>query len=62
MKLVDTKLQNGSMNHSSEQEQMPLKFNENDKTFWGKNPQDDVYKKVFAFHNDLLEVSNSKLF
>ena len=46
---------NGSMNHSSEQEQMPLKFNENDKTFWGKNPQDDIYKKVFAFHNDLLE-------
>jgi len=49
------KTTNGSMNHSSEQEQMPLKFNENDKTFWGKNPQDDVYKKVFAFHNDLLE-------
>ena len=28
---------------------------ENDRTFWGKNPQDDIYKKVFAFHNDLLE-------
>ena len=44
---------NGSMNHSSEQEQMPLKFNAS--TFWGKNPQDELYKKVFAFHNDLLE-------
>lgn len=47
------KVTNGSMNHSSEQEQMPLEFR--DETFWGKNPQDDEYKKVFAFHNDLEE-------
>lgn len=47
------KMTNGSMNHSSEQEQMPLKYQ--DGTFWGKNPQDDEFKKVFAFHNDTLE-------
>jgi hypothetical protein len=34
---------------------MPLVFNSNDKKFYGKNPQDDIFKKVFAFHNDLLE-------
>jgi hypothetical protein len=49
------KTTNGSMNHSSEREQMPLVFNSNDKKFYGKNPQDDIFKKVFAFHNDLLE-------
>lgn len=47
------KLANGSMNHSSEIDQMPLEFRDN--TFWGKNPQDDEYRKVFAFHNDLEE-------
>jgi hypothetical protein len=47
------KMTNGSMNHSSEQEQMPLKYQ--DGTFWGKNPQDEEFKKVFAFHNDTLE-------
>lgn len=47
------KMTNGSMNHSSEQEQMPLEFK--DGTFWGKNPQDGDYERVFAFHNDLEE-------
>lgn len=47
------KMTNGSMNHSSEQDQMPLTYK--DGTFWGKNPQDDEFKKVFAFHNDTLE-------
>jgi len=54
------KMTNGSMNHSSEQEQMPLKFE--NQTFWGKNPQDDEYKKVFAFHNDLEEFNTLSYF
>ena len=56
------KTTNGSMNHSSEQEQMPLKFNENDKTFWVRILKMMSIKKVFAFHNDLLEFPNSELF
>jgi hypothetical protein len=54
------RMTNGAMNHSSEQEQMPLEFR--DKTFWGKNPQDKDYQKVFAFHNDLEEFNTLSYF
>lgn len=54
------KMTNGSMNHSSEQEQMPLELRGG--IFWGKNPQDEDYKKVFAFHNDLEEFNTLSYF
>jgi len=56
------KFTNGSMNHSSEREQMPLYFDEDEKTFYGKNPQDEEYKKVFAFHNDIQEIPTLSYF
>lgn len=56
------KFTNGSMNHSSEREQMPLYFDERENTFYGKNPQDDEFKKVFAFHNDLMELPKFSYF
>jgi len=53
------KFANGSMNHSSNHNQMPLKF-END-NFYGKNPTDKNFERVFIFHNDIKEFYTSDI-
>lgn len=53
------KFANGSMNHSSNHNQMPLKFE--DGYFYGKNPTDDDFQKVFLFHNDIQEFYSSDI-
>ena len=53
------KFTNGSMNHSSNREQMPLIYTDN---FYGKNPQDEEFKPVFAFHNDIEEFYGMQYF
>lgn len=53
------KFANGSMNHSSNHNQMPLKFENGN--FYGKNPTDSEYQKVFIFHNDIQEFYTSDI-
>ena len=53
------KFANGSMNHSSNHNQMPLKLE--DGIFYGKNPGDEEYQKVFLFHNDIKEFYTSDI-
>lgn len=53
------KFANGSMNHSSNHNQMPLKFDGD--SFYGKNPTDDEFQKVFLFHNDIEEFYSSDI-
>jgi hypothetical protein len=53
------KFANGSMNHSSNHNQMPLKFE--DGIFYGKNPDDEEFQKVFLFHNDIKEFYTSDI-
>lgn len=53
------KFANGSMNHSSNHNQMPLKFE--DGNFYGKNPTDTEFQKVFLFHNDIEEFYSSDI-
>ena len=55
----DYKFANGSMNHSSNHNQMPLKYE--DGVFYGKNPGDEEYQKVFLFHNDIKEFYTSDI-
>lgn len=55
----DYKFANGSMNHSSNHNQMPLKYE--DGIFYGKNPGDEEYQKVFLFHNDIKEFYTSDI-
>jgi hypothetical protein len=40
----------GAMNHSCDNQQMPLELRE---TFYGKNPYDDEFVRIFAFHNNI---------
>ena len=42
------KFTNGSFNHCAAANQQDMKLE--DGIFYGKNPQEDEYKKVFAFH------------
>lgn len=42
------KFTNGSFNHCAAADQQDMKLE--DGIFYGKNPQEDEYKKVFAFH------------
>lgn len=58
-KIGGYKFANGSMNHSSNHNQMPLKFENN--FFYGKNPTDSEYEKVFLFHNDIQEFYTSDI-
>lgn len=53
------KFANGSMNHSSNHNQMPLKFENGN--FYGKNPDDVEFEKVFLFHNDIKEFYTSDI-
>tara|TARA_R110001606_G_scaffold8553_5_gene37660 strand:- start:6081 stop:6920 length:840 start_codon:yes stop_codon:yes gene_type:complete len=53
------KFANGSMNHSSNHNQMPLKLE--DGNFYGKNPDDAEFEKVFLFHNDIKEFYTSDI-
>lgn len=55
----DYKFANGSMNHSSNHNQMPLKYENG--IFYGKNPGDEEYQKVFLFHNDIKEFYTSDI-
>ena len=55
----DYKFAHGSMNHSSNHNQMPLKYTKGN--FYGKNPDDDKFQKVFLFHNDIKEFYTSDI-
>jgi hypothetical protein len=52
------KFTNGSFNHCAAADQQDLKLQ--DDTFYGKNPQEDEYKKIFAFHSACENVDSLK--
>tara|TARA_B100000902_G_scaffold354307_1_gene366356 strand:- start:1370 stop:2209 length:840 start_codon:yes stop_codon:yes gene_type:complete len=49
---------NGSFNHCAADDQQDMKLV--DDIFYGKNPQEDDYKKVFAFHSAAENVDSLK--
>ena len=52
------KFTNGSFNHCAAADQQDLKLE--DGVFCGKNPQEDEYKKIFAFHSACENVDSLK--
>ena len=55
----DYKFTNGAFNHCAAADQQDLKYD--DGMWYGKNPQEEEYKKVFLFHSACQNVESLSL-